>query len=346
MDRLAVHDDVRHVRRAMELAGRGPVADINPRVGAVVLDRHGTVVGEGFHRGAGTPHAEICALASAGESARGGTVYVSLEPCDHVGRSGPCTQALIAAGVDRVVYALEDPNPAAAGGAARLRSAGIQVTAGVLATDALALNRTWVHRVRFGRPFVTWKSAATLDGRAAAGDGTARWITGEAARADVHARRASCGAIIAGTGTILSDDPQLTARGPGGDLLPSQPLRLVVGVRPIPPGSRVLDDSAPTRVFATHDLDHVLGTLSLAGIHHALLEGGPTLAAAFLRAGLVDEVVAYVAPALLGAGSSAVGFLGIDTITAILRLHPTDVAVIGADIRIIATPHHRNQEGS
>jgi len=346
MDRPADHDDVRHVRRAIELAARGPVADTNPRVGAVVLDRHGTVVGEGFHEGAGTPHAEIHALRSAGETARGGTAYVSLEPCNHVGRTGPCTEALIAAGVDRVVFALEDPSPAAAGGAGRLRSAGVQVTAGVLADDALALNRTWVHRVRTGRPFVTWKFAATLDGRAAAADGTSRWITGEDARADVHALRASCGAIIAGTGTVCSDDPQLTARGPGGDRQPGQPLRVVVGVRPIPPGSRVLDDAAPTQVFATHDLDHVLRTLGRAGIHHALLEGGPTLAAAFLRAGLVDEVVAYIAPALLGAGSSAVGSLSINTIGAILRLHPTDVALIGGDIRITATPHHPDQEGS
>jgi diaminohydroxyphosphoribosylaminopyrimidine deaminase/5-amino-6-(5-phosphoribosylamino)uracil reductase len=343
-DREADPNDLRHVRRAIELAARGPVADANPRVGAVVTDRTGLVVGEGWHHGAGSPHAEIEALRAAGAAAEGGTVHVSLEPCDHTGRTGPCTAALIAAGVARVVFALADPNPPAAGGADRLRAAGIQVTGNLLPEEALALNRSWVHRVRTGRPFVTWKFATTLDGRSAAADGSSRWITGGPARADVHALRSTCGAVIAGTGTVLADDPQLTARGPDGPLA-RQPVRVVIGERPIPPRARVLDDAAPTLVFPTRNLAEVLTGLARAGIHHALLEGGPTLAAAFLRAGFVDEVVAYVAPALLGAGPSAVAGLGVTSIADIVRLTPTSVTVVGADVRITATPHRFDQEG-
>ncbi|MFZ1412237.1 MAG: bifunctional diaminohydroxyphosphoribosylaminopyrimidine deaminase/5-amino-6-(5-phosphoribosylamino)uracil reductase RibD, partial [Micropruina sp.] len=161
MTRQTTPDDVRFVERAITLAAQGPVVDPNPRVGAVIINAQGEVVGEGFHRGAGHPHAEIEALRRAGEAARGSTAFVSLEPCNHAGRTGPCTEALITAGVTRVVFALADPNPLAAGGADRLRAAGMQVTAGVLAEEGLALNRTWVHGVRTGRPFVTWKFAAT-----------------------------------------------------------------------------------------------------------------------------------------------------------------------------------------
>lgn len=335
-------DDIRHVRRAIELASPGPVVDANPRVGAVITDAAGTVVGEGFHRGAGTPHAEVEALRAAGSAARGGTAYVSLEPCNHTGRTGPCTETLIAAGVARVVFAQADPNPLAAGGAERLEAAGVHVTGGVLADEASVLNRTWTHRAHTGRPFVTWKFAATLDGRSAAPDGASRWITGPDARADVHALRARCGAVIVGTGTVLADDPQLTVRTPEGPS-PAQPLRVVIGTRPIPPHSRVLDQEAATLVLPTRDVGDALAYLPRAGVHHALLEGGPTLAAAFLRAGLVDEVVAYLAPALLGAGSAALADMGIGTIAEILRLTPTDVTVLGTDVRITATPHHHTE---
>ncbi|WP_347348966.1 bifunctional diaminohydroxyphosphoribosylaminopyrimidine deaminase/5-amino-6-(5-phosphoribosylamino)uracil reductase RibD [Nigerium sp.] len=330
-------DDVRHLRRALALAAEGPVADPNPLVGAVIVGRDGHLVGEGFHRGSGTPHAEAAALLAAGDAARGATTYVSLEPCNHTGRTPPCSAALLTAGVARVVYALPDPNPVAAGGAQHLRAAGVDVTGGVLAEEAAALNRTWLHRVRTGRPFVTWKFAGTLDGRAAAADGTSQWITGRAARADVHRLRARCGAIVTGTGTVLADDPHLTVRG---DAAPSrQPLRVIVGERPVPAGARVLDDAAPTRVFATHDVAAVAAELGRDGVHHALLEGGPTLAAAFLRAGLVDEVVAYLAPTLLGAGASVVGPLGIGTIGAAFRLTTTDVTVLDDDVRVTATIH-------
>jgi len=324
-----------HLRHAIELARRGSPTDVNPRVGAVVTDAGGAVVGEGHHRGAGTPHAEIAALAAAGPAARGGTAYTSLEPCRHHGRTGPCVEALIAAGVARVVFAQSDPNPVAAGGADALRAGGIRVRGGLLAAEAEAVNLTWTHLMRTGRPFLTWKVAATLDGRSAASDGTSRWITGPEARADVHALRARCGAVIVGTGTVLADNPRLTAR-PADGPTPNQPLRVVLGYRPTPPTAHVLDGEAPTLILATHDLADALGQLAQRGIHHAMLEGGPTLAAGFLEAGLIDQVVAYLAPALLGAGPPMIGDLGIHTITAALRLTTTDVARLGNDIRLTA----------
>ncbi len=330
--------DEGHLRRALALARRGPPTDVNPLVGAVVTDAAGAVVGEGYHRGAGSPHAEIEALLAAGPAAQGGTAYVSLEPCSHTGRTGPCVEALVDAGVARVVFGQADPNPAAADGASVLEAAGVEVTAGVLGTEAAAINRTWTHLMLTGRPFVTWKFAATLDGRSAARDGTSRWITGPEARADVHGLRALCGAVIVGTGTVLADDPQLTVRE--APIAASvQPLRVVIGRRPIPSRAHVRDGQTPTLVVESHDLHGALAQVARRGIHHALLEGGPTLAGAFLRAGLVDEVVAYLAPAILGAGPSAVGDLGIVTIVDALRLTITDVAVVGADVRITARPN-------
>ncbi len=329
--------DETQIRRALELAARGSPTDVNPLVGAVVTDAAGAVIGEGYHRGAGTPHAEIEALRAAGPAAQGGTVYVTLEPCHHTGRTGPCVEALIAARVARVVFAQADPNPVAAGGSQRLRAAGVPVRGGVLAAEAEAVNRTWTHLMLTGRPFVTWKFAATLDGRSAARDGTSRWITGPEAREDVHALRARCGAVIVGTGTVLADDPQLTARGPGV-AAPTQPLRVVLGTRDLPAGAHVLDDAAPTLILKSHDLPGALTQLAQRGVHHALLEGGPTLAGAFLLAGLVDEVVAYLAPALLGAGRTVVGDLGIGTIAGALRFTTTDVVLVGSDVRVTAAP--------
>ena len=323
------------LRRAIALAGLSPPADANPRVGCVVVDAAGGVVGEGYHHGAGTPHAEVEALRAAGPAARGGTAYVSLEPCDHTGRTGPCSLALLDAGVARVVYALADPNPAASGGGERLRAGGVDAVE-IPTPAALAVNSTWVFAQRRHRPFVTWKFAATLDGRSAAADGTSRWITGPEARADVHRLRAGCGAIIVGTGTALADDPRLTVRHPDGSPYERQPLRVVVGRRRLPLGARLLDDAAPT-VQLDLDPAGVLTDLAGRGVHHAWLEGGPTLAASFLRAGLVDEVVAYVAPALLGSGPPAVDDFGVGTITAIQRWNLNDLARVGDDARLTLT---------
>jgi diaminohydroxyphosphoribosylaminopyrimidine deaminase/5-amino-6-(5-phosphoribosylamino)uracil reductase len=328
--------DTAMMRRALALAAHGPVVDANPRVGCVIVAPSGDIVAGGWHRGAGSPHAEVDALAHAGERAAGATAYVTLEPCNHTGRTEPCAKALYAAGVSRVVYAQADPNPTAAGGAKWLRRRGVTVQGGVLAPEAVELNPSWTHLVSTGRPWVTWKLATTLDGRSAAADGTSQWITGEAARADVHEQRSRCGAILVGTGTALTDDPQLTARRPDGSLYPSQPLRVVMGERDLPATARVLDDSTPSLHLRTRDPKEVLSTLAGLEVHRIWLEGGPTVAAAFMAADLVDEVVAYVAPVLLGRGRLSVGDLGITTIDHALRLTPTDTTLIGNDVRITA----------
>ena len=329
--------DIALMSRAIGLAARGPLGDPNPRVGAVIVDLDGAIVGEGFHEGAGTPHAEVLALRQAGAAARAGTAVVTLEPCAHTGRTGPCTRALVEAGVARVVFAQSDPTPTAAGGRAQLEAAGIRTTSGVLRDDSAVLNEAWTFSFTAGRPKVTWKYAATLDGRSAAADGSSRWITGPQARADVHRLRAQCGAILVGTGTVLADDPALTVRGPDGRTAGRQPLRVVMGRRQVPEASRVRDGAAPSLQLATRDPAEVLAALAARDIHHVWLEGGPTVAAAFLGAGLVDEVIAYLAPAFLGAGAPAVGDLGIQTIDQALRLTPHEVTTIGPDIRIRAS---------
>jgi diaminohydroxyphosphoribosylaminopyrimidine deaminase/5-amino-6-(5-phosphoribosylamino)uracil reductase len=329
--------DVALMRRALQLAACGPLGNPNPRVGAVIVDPDGLVVGEGFHEGAGTPHAEVVALRQAGAAARQGTAVVTLEPCAHTGRTGPCTQALIEAGVARVVFAQSDPTPSARGGRTLLEAAGVRMTPGVLADESTVLNDAWTFSFVHGRPKVTWKFAATLDGRSAAADGRSRWITGSLARGDVHQLRAQCDAILVGTGTVIADDPALTVRRPDGSPTGRQPLRVVMGLRPIPETARVRDAAAPTLQLATHDPVEALKALAEQEIHHVWLEGGPTVAAAFLGAGLVDEVIAYLAPALLGAGSPALGDLGIRTMDQAIRLTPHEVTTVGPDIRIRAS---------
>jgi len=326
------------MRRAIALAelGLGSTSP-NPIVGCVIVGRDGSVVGEGYHVRAGEPHAEVIALRAAGGQALGATAFVTLEPCRHTGRTPPCTQALIDAGVARVVFAVADPDPIAGHGADDLRAAGIVVDEGLLSEEAGRSNAAWLHHARTGRPFVTWKCAATLDGRVAAADGTSRWITGEAARHDVHRLRARSDAIVVGTGTVLSDDPRLDVRLPDVSR-PNRPLRVVVGRREVPPTAKVLDDAAPTVLLTDHNPKSVLAYLADRGVVGVLLEGGPTLAGAFVAAGMVDRVVAYLAPALLGAGPAALGDAGIETLRSALRLHIDAVDLIGDDVRIIATP--------
>ncbi len=323
------------MRRAIEVAASVDIPDgPNPRVGCVLLDSEGRTLAEGVHRGAGTAHAEVDALGKAGEAARGATAVVTLEPCDHMGRTGPCSQALIEAGVSRVVFAQADPHEFAAGGVQRLRLAGVDVEEGLLAEESARLNEAWTHAVTTGRPFVTWKVAATLDGRVAAADGSSRWISGEAARAEVHRWRHRCDAIAVGTGTVSVDDPHLTARDAEGRLRDVQPLRVVVGMRDIPEGARVLDGAAPTIHVRTHDPAEVLGELARRDARHLLLEGGPRLAAAFLEAGAIDQVVWYVAPLLLGAGSPALADLGVTALGDAIRLRDVRVEQVGEDARI------------
>jgi diaminohydroxyphosphoribosylaminopyrimidine deaminase/5-amino-6-(5-phosphoribosylamino)uracil reductase len=338
------------MRRAIALAGRGlGTTSPNPVVGCVLLGADGEIVGEGFHAYAGGPHAEIVALAQAGEEARGGIAVVTLEPCNHTGRTGPCAEALIAAGIRRVVIAVDDPTPVAAGGVATLRSAGVEVETGVRRAEAEQGNIAWRTAVRRGRPHVTWKFAATLDGRSAAADGTSQWITSEPARADVHRLRGTVDAIIAGVGTVLADDPHLTVRDlRDGSLAITQPLRVVVDSSGrTPEDARVRDAAAPTWIATAAaagagpdgriDLAAMLTQLYARGVRGALLEGGPTLAGSFLAAGLVDTVIGYVAPKLLGAGRPALVGAGVVTIGEAIGLDLTDVTRIGPDLRFTAT---------
>ncbi len=346
------------MRRALELAvtrlGR---TSPNPVVGCVLLDADGGTVAEGFHLGAGRPHAEVEALTAAGERARGTTAVVTLEPCAHRGRTGPCADALLAAGVARVVYAVPDPVPGHAGGAGRLRAAGIEVVGGVLREEAERANELWLTATRLGRPCVTWKFGGTLDGRSAAPDGTSRWITGPEARADAHGLRATHDAVLVGSGTLRADDPHLGLRH---GVFGKPPLRIVLDrTGSIRPGARVLDDAAPTLVVVGEsaarpelpdghevlalpetggrlDLAALTGALYERGLRSVLLEGGARLAAEFASRGMLDRVVAYVAPVLLGGGGRAVldGF-GAGTLSEALRLQLDEVARLGDDVRLV-----------
>lgn len=340
----------RAMLHAIDLAGRGP-RGVNPQVGAVILSPAGTVLAEGWHRGAGTAHAEVDALSALpAHDARGATAVVTLEPCNHTGRTGPCAQALIDAGIARVVYALDDPTPLAGGGAARLRAAGVEVEGGVETDAARALLHSWLTAQRLGRPHVTVKWAQSLDGRAAAADGTSRWITGPAARADVHERRAAVDAIVAGIGTVLADDPALTARRADGSLYDAQPLPVVLGARAVPAGAAVRTHPRGFRQHPGRNLfgegdgePSLLAELHALGIHRVFVEGGPTIASAFLRAGLADEILAYLAPTLIGAGPDgrdrpALGALGVDTIEQQKRLTFAEIQQLGDDLLLIARP--------
>ncbi len=341
--------EARTMARALELAATtGVPLGPNPRVGCVILDPAGTVIGEGFHRGAGTDHAEVDALRRAGARAQGATAVVTLEPCRHTGRTGPCAQALIEAGVRRVVIAQSDPNPVAAGGADALRAAGLEVVTGVLVEQARALNRMWTFAVDHGRPFVTWKFAASLDGRSAAPDGTSRWISSRAARRDTHRLRGLADTMLVGANTVAVDDPALTVRDETDRPVAEQPLRAVMGERDLDPAARIFDPAlaggVETLHLRTRDPAAALRELHDRDRQHVFLEGGPTLAAAFLRAGLVDEIVAYVAPMLLGAGAAAVADLGVTTLTEALRPAVTDVRVLEGlegeppNLRLTMTP--------
>ncbi|PCG86032.1 riboflavin biosynthesis protein RibD [Streptomyces sp. WZ.A104] len=349
------------MRRALELAAeRVGSTGVNPAVGCVLLDADGTTLATGVHRGPGTPHAEADALRQARGRSRGATAVVTLEPCDHQGRTGPCSRALIEAGVRRVLYAVPDPNRVAAGGARRLAEAGIDVVGGVLREEAEAVLEMWLTAVRTGRPFVTWKFATTLDGRSAAADGSSRWISSAESRADAHALRARHDAILVGSGTWRADNPRLDLRH---GVVGQPPLRVALDARgELPPDSRLLDGDIPTLVVTEPgtgltgvDEENVLRlktdargrfpplglleALGTRGVRSVLVEGGPALASAFVTAGLTDRVVAYVAPLLLGSeGVSAVGELGVGSIGEAHRLRITAVDRIGSDLRVELRP--------
>ncbi len=326
------------MRHALSLAARGPVAGVNPQVGCVILDAEGRMLAEGWHRGAGTAHAEVDALSKlTSEQVRGATAVVTLEPCNHTGLTGPCSQALIEAGVARVFFAVTDPGPGA-GGAARLRAAGIKVTGGVLADEVEQSMDVWLTATRLGRPFVTVKWASSLDGRAAAADSTSKWITGTAARQHVHEQRAAADAIVVGTGTVIADNPELTARGDAGELLPHQPIPVVFGGSPLPADAKVHAHPHALIQFTDRDIEAALRSLFAQGIRRVFVEGGPTLASAFIAAGVVDEYLVYLAPALIGGPRTAIGDIGVGTIADARRLEIRDVRRLGEDLLVVARP--------
>jgi len=332
--------------RALELALKGPTRGINPQVGAVILDSTGEVLGEGFHNGSGTAHAEVVALEAALSGAQklpaGSVAVVTLEPCNHTGKTGPCAQALIEAGVSKVVFASSDQGENSGGGAKTLRDAGIEVESGLMSEKADRQLRVWLTATKNQRPFVTLKWASSLDGRAAAQDGSSKWISGEESRADAHRRRSEVDAILVGTGTALIDDPELTARKADGSLHESQPLRVVLGTRDLPSNLRVFNSDAETKTIKTQSIHGALGELYEQGIKHVLVEGGPTLASRFVQMDLVDEFVVYLAPKLIGGEKLAIGSIDVPSIDQAKALDFQEVHKLGEDVLIVATPVREN----
>lgn len=317
----------RAIKASEEVAG---TTSPNPPVGAVILDASEEIVGIGATQPVGGAHAEVVALRAAGERARGGTAVVTLEPCDHTGRTGPCSQALIDAGIRQVYYVHPDPTPQAQGGAQHLRSVGVKVTQLAGGGDSrcrVNILAPWLKAVRQGRPAVTLKCAQSLDGFTAALDGSSQWITSSQARDFVHRDRATRDAIIVGTSTVLMDNPRLTARRSDGTLYPHQPLRGVIGSRQIVKGHL-----ADTGFVQWSSPETALADLWNRGARNVLVEGGPQLAVSFLRAGLVDFVQAYVAPLLLGDGRPMLGGALAHTLADGLRMHTTSVQQLGEDV--------------
>lgn len=365
--------DHQYMARALQLAARGLYStDPNPRVGCVLV-REGHIVGEGWHERAGEAHAEINALRQAGERAAGATAYVTLEPCCHHGRTPPCSQALIAAGVKRVVAAMQDPNPRVAGnGLAELHAAGVAADAGLLATEAQQLNPGFVMRMQQGRPWVRCKLAMSLDGRTAMQNGESRWITGAAARRDVHHLRARSSAIMTGIGTVLADDPSLTVRlERDAAVAVLQPLRVIIdSCLRMPPTAKLLGlpgetliltgstdtsrkaplarsgvavKSLPLNVDGRLDLRAVLQYLGDAGINEVHVEAGATLCGALLADSLIDELVIYMAPHLMGNAARGLFALpGLQRMAQRIALAVQDVRAVGGDLRITARPGDRS----
>ena len=336
------------MRRALELALNGPVKGLNPRVGAVLINDSGEIVAEGWHRGSGTDHAEVAALknlvasgraATEGPIAAGLTAVVTLEPCNHTGKTGPCAQALIEAGVAKVIFATKDPGLASSGGASTLREAGVEVHTGLLEAEANQLIRVWATATRQQRPFVTLKYGSSLDGRSAAADGTSKWITGPEARRDVHLRRTEIDAILVGTGTVIADNPELTARQVDGSLYPEQPLRVILGETQLDPGARIFDESdgkGKTIQLRTRDLNAALLELFELGVRHLMVEGGAIVASEFVRHNLVNEYLIYLAPKLIGGPITSLGNLGVATIGQAKELEFIEIKQIGNDLIIRA----------
>jgi diaminohydroxyphosphoribosylaminopyrimidine deaminase/5-amino-6-(5-phosphoribosylamino)uracil reductase len=318
--------------RAIELAGKVDLSrDINPTVGAVIVDASGTVVGEGWHNGSGTDHAEVMAIAQAGTKAVGATLYCTLEPCNAQGNTGPCAQAVIAAEITKVVIAQADPHHAMSGGVKTLQDAGIEVEIGVLQEQATALNGSWNFAQQNNRPWVIWKTATTLDGFVAAEDGTSKWITGEPARERVQEIRSRVGAILTGTGTVLADDPLLTVRSLPAD---KQPIRVIVGDRDLPADSQIFAGEKPA-IRMAGDLSKVITELwQVHGVHKVLVEAGSHVSQSLWSANLVDEVYWFQAPMILGSGKPAIGNFGVNTLANASRFPEYQVDRVGLDLLV------------
>ena len=324
------------MQRAIALAekGLGKTAP-NPIVGTVIIDAAGNVVGEGFHDRVNSPdHAEVVAIKAAGNKSVGATIVVTLEPCNHTGTTGPCAQAIIDAGITTVVYAVSDPNESAAGGAAALRAAGVTVIEGVMKEEATFSNRAWLMKIKKGRPFFTWKVAATLDGKVAAADGTSKWISNETSRGDVQVLRRQADAILVGTNTVITDDPHLIPRGSFAGF-GANPIRVVCGEQELPKDAQIFDDAAQTVLVKSKDLDVLVENLNELGINHVFVEAGPTLASAMVDHCLMDELVMYQAPTLLGTGKHFFAFDYPTTITDQMRMDHISTQVLDGDVKSV-----------
>lgn len=329
------------MQRSLELALLGPAWGVNPQVGAVILDPEGRIVAEGYHKGSGTAHAEVMAIEDLKRSipypfTPGYTAVVTLEPCNHFGKTGPCAQALIDAGISRVVFPIKDPGNESAGGAQRLRESGVEVIEGVLRDRAKEQARVWLTAKQLGRPFVTLKWASSLDGRIAATDGSSQWISGEASRRDAHLLRRDVDAILVGTGTVVADNPELTARDQSGSYFEHQPLRVIMGERELPSDKKVFNDKAETIQVKARNPQVVLQELQNRDVKHLLVEGGSKIASEFIRNNLVDEFIVYLAPLLLGGPRLAINDLGIPSMGEAINLRITEQKLLGEDLFIRA----------
>ena len=322
--------------RAITLSEKGlGTCAPNPIVGAVIIDKAGKVIGEGFHdRMKSNDHAEVVAINNAGKAAAGATLVVTLEPCNHLGQTGPCTKAIIDAGITTVVFAVTDPNPIAAGGQVRLQSAGINVVTGVLSNEASYSNRAWLTKIKKNRPYFTWKVATTLDAKLAASDGTSKWISNEVSRADVQRLRRESDAILVGTNTVVTDNPHLIPRGEF-DGFTRNPIRVICGEQELPAGSNVFDDTAQTVLVKSKDLKQLVAKLNELELNQVFVEAGSTFASALMAAGLIDELVIYQAPALLGAGKSFYQNEDNKTIEDLMSLKHISTEVLAGDLKSV-----------
>ena len=323
------------LKRANELACLGlGLTGSNPIVGAVVVSPAGAIIGEGFHKSG--PHAEVVALEQAGQSAKGATLFVTLEPCNHRGKTGPCTEAIIKAGISKVAYAVRDPNSLASGGARALEAAGIEVEFNSEVAEIAHNNRAWLHKVKTNRPYFIWKIATTLDGRTAAIDGSSKWITGPESRAEVSQLRSESSAILIGTATALADNPNLIPRD-SEKTKQNNPVRIVMGLRDIPSEFNLHNDAAETVFLRSHDFSDLLKLCVERDFNQVFVESGSELGTALLKAGLIDELIIFQAASLLGSGLSFIGDLGATNIKEKMNFLIRDVAQFGNDLKITLT---------